>query len=113
MKTGNTWKIKNKSHEPKMLIFNGEDLDEWIFRAERYFTTDLLLKRDRFHWNANAKATFHQLKIAMTEVPVLALQDFSQEFVIETDASGHGLWVILMPNQHPIAYFSHVLPQNA
>lgn len=59
-----------------------------------------LLKCEGFHWNENAKAAFYQLKAAMTKVPVLALLDFSLEFVID----------ILIQNQHPIAYFSQALP---
>lgn len=39
-----------------------------------------------------------------THVP--ALPDFSKNFLIQTDASGLGVGVILSQNGHPIAYFS-------
>lgn len=45
-----------------------------------------LLKKDGFNWNEQAEVAFIKLKKAMTKVPVLALPDFSQEFVVEIDA---------------------------
>lgn len=68
------------------------------------------LKKDSFGWNEAAEAAFTKLKMALTTVPVLALPNFSQPFVIETDASGHDLGAVLMQNQRPIAYFSQVFP---
>lgn len=72
-----------------------------------------LLKKDRFQWDEVSETAFENLKTAMTNVPVLALPDFSQEFIVETDASGQGLGAVLMQNSHPVAYFSRVLPQSA
>ena len=45
------------------------------------------LKKDAFHWNAEADDAFLALKNAMTNPPAIALLDFSKEFVIETNAS--------------------------
>lgn len=41
-----------------------------------------LLRKDSFHWNPKAEAAFGTLKQAMTQAPVLALPDFSKQFVV-------------------------------
>jgi hypothetical protein len=68
-----------------------------------------LLRKNAFSWTPAATEAFLHLKAAVTRPPVLCLPDFTQEFLIECDASGLGLGVALMQDNHPIAFFSQAL----
>jgi hypothetical protein len=64
-----------------------------------------LLKRDSFIWSESAQKAFDSLKVAMSEAPVLGLPNFVERFILETDASGSGMGVVLIQSNHPICYF--------
>lgn len=69
--------------------------------------------KNAFLWTKEAKVTFQQLKDAATQAPVLALPNFNQPFVIECDASGLGIGVVLMQDHRPIAFLSKALKGRA
>ncbi|MCH81628.1 hypothetical protein A2U01_0002419, partial [Trifolium medium] len=65
-----------------------------------------LLKKDAFCWTEKAQRAFETLKTAMTEAPVLALPNFNEDFIVETDASGTGMGAVLIQQGHPLCYYS-------
>ena len=49
-----------------------------------------------FHWNAAQIKSFQELKVAPTNVPVLAFSDYESPFILYKDASAQGLDAVLM-----------------
>lgn len=69
----------------------------------------MFTKKDNFHWSKAATIAFQELKQVMLSPQVLALPNLSQPFMIETDASGFGIGVVLLQSGRPIAFTSKAL----
>lgn len=65
-----------------------------------------LLKKNNFHWNSKAEATFKELK---NFHPMLVCPNFDLPFMIETDACDVGVGAILLQEEHLIAFYSKKL----
>jgi hypothetical protein len=75
--------------------------------------TQLLCKLG-FKWTGEEETAFHNLQQALTSAPVLQLPDFNCEFVVECDASGSGIGVVLHQGGGPIAFFScQIAPRHS
>ncbi|XP_070008781.1 putative mitochondrial protein AtMg00860 [Nicotiana tabacum] len=68
-----------------------------------------LLKKDCFKWINEATHSFEELKRVLTSALVLALPNFDNPFIVETDACDMVLGVVLMLQGQPIAYLSKAL----
>ncbi|GKE52420.1 putative mitochondrial protein [Tanacetum coccineum] len=68
-----------------------------------------LLKKNAFELDEATQIAFTELKQAITQALVLALPNFQKTFVVETNASGLGIGVVLQHEGDPIAYLSKTL----
>lgn len=70
-------------------------------------------KSREFQWTEKCAEAFRELKQHLTSAPVLAFPDYSQPFVLDTDASGVGIGAVLSQVQkgeeRVIAYASRTL----
>ncbi len=78
--------------------------------------THLLRKDVSFHWDSLQEKAFQDLKVTLTNAPVLAFPDYSLPFILYTDASSLGVGAVLMQyNVHgkhcPITYTNRMLNQ--
>jgi hypothetical protein len=71
-----------------------------------------LLKKNSFTWTPAATQAFQTLKMAMCTTLVLTLPDFTKTFVLECDASGKGIGVVLMQEGRPLAFTSKQLSER-
>ncbi|KMQ87325.1 enzymatic polyprotein endonuclease reverse [Lasius niger] len=95
------------------------DVASWYRRFIADFSTiaapltRLTCKNARWVWTEAADTAFCRLKKALTSAPVLACPDFNRPFILQTDASAHGLGAVLTQQldegKRVIAYASRIL----
>jgi hypothetical protein len=75
--------------------------------------TGLLKKGALYVWTDTSETAFCTLKQALITAPVLALPDFTFQFVVDTDAYDVGIGAVLSQKGHPLAFVSRALgPRN-
>ena len=57
--------------------------------------TELLKKEEDFSWNPERQSAFEELKLSLSQAPILSPPDWTKEFHVTLDASGWGLGAIL------------------
>lgn len=82
--------------------------------ADIAFPLNMLRKKGvKYFWNTPQQKAFDILKEAISKPPVLKMADFSQRFILQTDASGQALGAVLSQEdagvRRPIAYASRTL----
>jgi hypothetical protein len=63
-----------------------------------------LTKKDAFSWTREATKSFEQLKEVICKALVLTTPNFTKTFIVECDASGNGIGVVLMQEGMPLAF---------
>ncbi|GJV37488.1 putative reverse transcriptase domain-containing protein [Tanacetum coccineum] len=71
--------------------------------------TKLTQKKVKFVWDDKQEAAFQLLKQNLCSVPILALPEGSEDFIVYCDASIKGLGAVLMQRENVIAYASRQL----
>jgi len=75
--------------------------------------TSLLKKEGKFVWGPEQELAFNQLKESLCSDAVLIYPEFTEEFILATDASGHAIGAVLSQirdgHERPIAYASRQL----
>jgi hypothetical protein len=63
-----------------------------------------LLKNNSFTWTPATTQDFQTLNMAMCTTPVLTLPNFIETFLLEFEASGKGIGIVLMQEVQPLAF---------
>ena len=74
-------------------------------------------KKQTYDWTPQCQAAFDKLKQKLISAPVLAYPDPAKPFLLDCDCSGFALGSVLSQThdnqEHPVAYYSRTLSQNA
>ncbi|KAA3481445.1 Transposon Ty3-I Gag-Pol polyprotein [Gossypium australe] len=87
----------------KSLLFWSRSLREMCLKS---------IKDVRFEWLEKCQQSFEQLKVLLTEAPVLVQPELGKDFIVNSDASLNGLGCVLMQEGSVIAYASRQLKSH-
>jgi len=65
---------------------------------------DLFRKEVKFQWTQQQQLAFNELKTRLTQAPILRRPDWTQEFILQTDASAMGLGAVLAQKKNGAEY---------
>jgi hypothetical protein len=71
-----------------------------------------LLKNNYFTWTPATAQAFQTLKMEICTTRILDLPDFTKTFVLECDASGKGIGVVLMQEGWPFPFTNKQLSER-
>nr|GFB30517.1 putative reverse transcriptase domain-containing protein [Tanacetum cinerariifolium] len=74
--------------------------------------TKLTQRKVEFEWGDKQEAVFQLLKQKLCSVPILALPEGSEDFIVYYDALNKGLGVMLMQREKVISYASRQLKNH-
>ena len=81
---------------PLQSLLRGQDNVKHKSKKKRVTNEETSIK-DK--WDSSCENAFTRLKQMLTTAPILGFQDFNREFILETDASFHGLGAVLSQQQ--------------
>jgi hypothetical protein len=85
----------------------------WGFSHIAHPLNDLTKKLRTWDWTSECENAFLALKQSCTTHPVLRTPDWNHQFILDTDASGYALGVVISQEHddglHPVAFHSHSL----
>ena len=70
------------------------------------------LKRNSFTWTPAVAQTFQTFNMAICTTPVMSHPDFTKTFVLECDASGNRIGIVLMQEGQPLAFTNKQLSKQ-
>nr|GEV68261.1 putative reverse transcriptase domain-containing protein [Tanacetum cinerariifolium] len=96
--------VKNRYLLPRI-----DDLFDQLQGSSVYQRSTYERKNKKFEWETEAEEAFQTLKQKLCCVPILALPEGSDDFVVYCDASFRGFGAVLMQREKVIAYASRQL----
>ena len=82
------------------------------FSAVAHPLINLTSPKNRFVWDESCDHSFQQIKDILCSKPVLTTPDLSKPFILQVDASDHGIGAVLLQEKsdtdvlHPVSYYS-------